>query len=115
MAFNKALLERYPALEKVSPANVMEQLDELPPRERNIVLITDGGILLLLVYLILSKGLGKLHSLDGQVKATERVGGELQNASSNYREKFTQINRIRSRVRSSQGFYLASYLENEVN
>jgi len=114
MDFGKNLIEKYPQLEKLSPTNILEQFENFAPREKNIILIAIFSVTFLIFYLIISSGNKKIKSLQGQVAMSQRVVKDIKNLSYNLKEKNNQISKIRSRVRPSKGFYLASHIENQL-
>lgn len=115
MAFSLSEIKRQlPFLEKISPNEWMEKLDQLNTRERNLVLGAIFGVLALVLYLSVSAGLKKLDILDKQLKSNRTALAQVEKLSAELKLKEEEGQKLQTRIVSgSSGFILASHMEKE--
>ena len=115
MGFSLSELKgQLPFLEKISPNEWMEKLDQLNTRERNLVLGAIFGVIALFLYLSVSAGLKKLDVLDKQLKTHQTALSQVEKLSAELRLKEEEGQKLQTRiVSSSSGFILASHMEKE--
>jgi len=115
MAFSlSGIKEQLPFLEKISPNEWLEKIDQLNTRERNLVLGAILGVIVLILYLSISSGLKKLDILEKQLKSNQTALTQVEKLSAELKLKEEEGQKLQTRiVPASSGFILASHMEKE--
>ena len=105
------LTDKFPQLEAISPSVLMEKIQALQPRERNLVFAASGAILGFMIYLGISSGLTKTKLMRNQIASAQSAIVRVQELTQELEQQNRQVQELRGKIRPGANFYLSTFME----
>lgn len=108
------LLNKYPQLEKYTPMMIWDRLQQMPPRERYMILGAVGLICFMVIFLGIQSGTKKIARLERKMKNDKKILAQILGLSGQVKNKNIKNQKFYLRIRDAgSGFYLGTYVENQ--